>query len=591
MRRLAASAAVTLVLVAWLCPNSLVLANGGPFVVKYPEGDPAAKGVLAPLTNQLRPGREERLRVLKEDLELVFVSDRSRIPLGTGGHESSSPLPPLVVVAAAYTIENPTDKDIEVAFGFPILRGLYMSPFSMMPRPDAQVRLNNKDVVHSTIISNSAIYGMIREQARRTIEKAIARDDRLSALVAQTRATGWVRQRVRATLRTAVGQDRALQKAVDKDALVGDAAAPAAGLRESDHEAARTALREHAARVMKWDKSSAGLLVEYASLDWGSSEVLANPPDRPYFLWGGAGDSNQWVYRNLGPLSAIGEQKATQLFATLAARFDPMVASTYESIFSSWGGDVRERSVDLTTGTVRPREIIVSTRPASEDRHALRGSDPTIYARVDYLDPNARISEAEKDSCRGLLKDLPVVFTFAPMNLIQYQVRFPAKATQVLTVSYMQYAYKDTREPASYQFAYVLHPASMWRDFGPIHLKVGVPADVPFKASVACATGGVEEHELPKDVLVARRSDGSLKDRYAFHRATLRDKTGELFLAVGAAAMDQKTLEPVAAQPPAARSQPGGVGTAQPATLTGGTPVSNHGVSLRPPTTVTPSGQ
>ncbi|HOW73258.1 MAG TPA: hypothetical protein PKY77_21885 [Phycisphaerae bacterium] len=591
MRRFAASAAITLVLVAGSCPSSVVLANGGPFVVKYPEGDPAAKGVLAPLTNQLKPGREERLKVLKEDLELVFVSDRSHIHVRAGGQEAPSPLPPLVVVSAAYTIENPTDKDIEVAFGFPILRGLYMSPFSMMPHPDAQVRLNNKDFVHSTIISNSAIYGMIREQARRTIEEAIAKDDRLSVLVAQTRATGWVRQRVRAALRTAAGEDGALRKAVNKDALVGDAAAPVAGLRESDHEAARTALREHAASVMKWDKSSAGLLVEYASLDWGSSDALANPPDRPYFLWGGAVDSNQWVYRNLGPLSAIGEQKATQLFATLAARFDQTAASTYESIFSSWGGDVRERSVDLTSGTVRPREITVSTRPASEERHALRGSDPTVYARVDYLDPNARTTEAEKDSCRSLLGDLPVVFTFAPMNLIQYQVRFPAKATQVLTVSYKQYAYKDTHEPASYQFAYVLHPASMWRHFGPIHLKVGVPAGTPFKASVACETGGVEEYELPKDVLVARHSDGSAKDRYTFHRATLRDKTGELFLAVGAAAMDQRTLEPVAAQPPAASSPPGGGGTAQAATLTVSTPAFNHSASPRPPTTRIPSGQ
>ena len=36
------------------------LGNGGPFVVKYPGGDPAAKGVLARLDPDLRPSRESR---------------------------------------------------------------------------------------------------------------------------------------------------------------------------------------------------------------------------------------------------------------------------------------------------------------------------------------------------------------------------------------------------------------------------------------------------------------------------------------------------------------------------------------------------
>ena len=63
------------------------------------------------------------------------------------------------------------------------------------------------------------------------------------------------------------------------------------------------------------------------------------------------------AYTNLGPLSAIGEQKATQLFAQLASRFDKDAGSAYEAIFAAWGGDVRERSIDLVTGRVRPREL------------------------------------------------------------------------------------------------------------------------------------------------------------------------------------------------------------------------------------------
>ena len=56
-------------------------------------------------------------------------------------------------------------------------------------------------------------------------------------------------------------------------------------------------------------------------------------------------------------MAAIGEQKATQLFAQLASQFDKDAGTNYEAIFAAWGGDVRERSIDLGTGEVRPREL------------------------------------------------------------------------------------------------------------------------------------------------------------------------------------------------------------------------------------------
>ena len=61
-----------LTIVGGLLGGSLLRANGGPFVVKYPSGDPAAKGVLARLDPSLLPARETRLRVLKEDLKINF---------------------------------------------------------------------------------------------------------------------------------------------------------------------------------------------------------------------------------------------------------------------------------------------------------------------------------------------------------------------------------------------------------------------------------------------------------------------------------------------------------------------------------------
>ena len=193
---------------------------------------------------------------------------------------------------------------------------------------------------------------------------------------------------------------------------------------------------------------------------------------------------------NLGPLSAIGEQKATQLFAQLASRFDKDAGSNYEAIFKAWGGDVRERSIDLATGEIRPREVTIPTPVAAEGLPAKPAdtndrrltADPTVYARVDYLDPNAKLSAPEKASCEAILKNLPVTFTFAPMNLLHYQVKFPPHVTRVVTVSYSQYAYADTRGSGSYQLAYVLHPATLWKEFGPIRVHVELPKGIACRA-------------------------------------------------------------------------------------------------------------
>ena len=73
---------------------------------------------------------------------------------------------PLAMVSAIYTIENPTDAEVEVEFGFPVLRGMYMTPYSMMPQPDVRVQLD-KVQVRADVISNSAIYGIIRARRRR----------------------------------------------------------------------------------------------------------------------------------------------------------------------------------------------------------------------------------------------------------------------------------------------------------------------------------------------------------------------------------------------------------------------------------------
>lgn len=456
--------------------GSPALANGGPFLLKYPNGDPAAKGVLARLDPDLKPGRETRLRVIKEDLKVIFGKDWSS--------RNQNEVPPLVRVSAEYTIENPTDEQVNVDFGFPILRGVYVDPRSMMPRPDVNVHLNNKNV-KSTIISNSAIYGIIRQRARQVIEKAIDSDTTLKALVTSARDT----------------KGKTRQYAC---------------------EALRTYLKD----TMKWNERDAVLMVEYASLDFG--KIKSHPLDRAHFGWWGTDQElNKIVNENLGPLSAIGEQKATQFFAQLASCFDHKAAAAYEAIFTAWGGDVREQSIDLKTGKVRPREVTVDSKALGKESSVFTGvSDPTIYARVDYFDTNASMTESEKESCEAILKNLPVIFTFAPMNILYYHIEFPAESIQTLTVSYSQYAYSDTHSPSSYQLAYLVHPASFWKEFGPINLEVAVPEGIRFRASVACTNDGIETRK------VSQYNDQ--ERQFSIYRAVPKQKTGEIYLAVEA---------------------------------------------------------
>jgi hypothetical protein len=298
-------------------------------------------------------------------------------------------------------------------------------------------------------------------------------------------------------------------------------------------------------------------MVQYASLDFGQGK--SDPRDRwdPPFSYPDDKAAKELAKANLGPLSAIGEQKATQFVAELASRFDPSVAGTYEAIFNAWGGDVRQRAVDLRTGRLRPRET-----DASADQTAATRADPgwrgpsnaeldtTVYARVDYLDPKAPLNKAEKAACLAVLKNLPVTFTFAPMNLLHYRVAFPPKSTRAVTASYRQYAYTDTADGGSYQLAYVLHPATLWKEFGPIHLTIQAPKGVACMASVPLERGaavGVAD-DVPRGL-------ADKTDTYKAELDTPNDKRGELFIGIDRAGWDASGLN-TSAPPPTRNRRP-----------------------------------
>jgi len=464
-------------------------ANGGPFVIKYPGGDPAAKGVLARLDPSLQPAREEQLKVIKEELTIAFGGEH-RFPRLTG--QSNNPA--LVNVQARYDIANPTDETIVMDFGFPILRGVYMNPWSMMPTPDVRVTVKADGPETNApvkIISNSAIYGLIRSRARERIEAALEGNAALRPLVK--------------AVRDSTGEAR---------------------------EQARQALAKEARRRLKWNERDMALLVEYVGLNLGTN-LAARPFDAGWLWFGGDVSLQPLLNANLGPLAAIGEQKATQLLAHLASLFDPKSAADYESIFAAWGGDVRERSLDLRTGEVRPREYEAPSDAPRPGGFSRFGDDPTIYARVDYLDDKVKLSEDQKATCKTILKNLPVTFTFAPMNLLYYQVTFAPRTEQAVTVSYSQYAYRDTGVPESHQIAYVVHPASLWKEFGPIQLSVLAPPGVRAVASVPLREVGTAS--LKERLAQRYPLSPPTETPYVESRGEVTRKIGELLVAVDAA--------------------------------------------------------
>ncbi len=460
-------------------------ANGGPFIVEYPNGELTTRSTFSRLDGSLRPARESRLRVVKEDLKVVF----SGVEPTQRSSTSQSPGTPLAAVTAQYTISNPTKQQIEVDFGFPIIR-------SVSSYADVTVSKTKSDVgsrVRTDLIAYPAIWGIIREHSRDTIDSAIASDKSLQKLVGDVRTAG-----------------------------------PAA-LAE-----AQAALTSYLMGNLKWNDRDAALMVAYAriNLDDNSLKRVKLPakglPEH---------DSLNLVQgSSLGSLQAIGPQKATQFLAQLAKRFDPKAAETYESVFAAWGADVTQRSVDFVTGRVRPHELTIKPETNSPNARTVTSSrpgryrtarvfDPTVYARVSYMDEHYPISESEKACCRSILKNLPVVFTFAPMDILHYRIVFPAQESKLVTVSYSQRTYRDTRHPETHQLAYLIHPASHWDHFGPIHLEVAVPENVPFKASTATRWSQTAVRDQ------AGQRSGRQCDIY---RGVIEDKTGCIFLAVDA---------------------------------------------------------
>ena len=414
----------------------------------------------------LKPARETRLRVVEENLTIRL--DRFGGDLVFWKNDT-----PLAEVKAAYVVENPTAQRVQVDYGFPILNG-------HSGRVDVTVEGELTDDVVTNEIS---IYGVICQNARTAIQKGVAADKELARLfVAVGRARGSAVAAEQPAGRTA--ETAATEKRARKLADLFTAERPALKRSTAELDRARGQLQSYLVERRNWNRRDAALMLALASLDLDAvkaatrdrgSKSPAPPEPKPFDM------ANGLYEIDFGVRSAIGDQKTTQFFAQLGARFDKEASPSYEALFAAWGGDVRQRAVDLRTGAIRLREFDVKTAGA---KGSAGGDDSTVFARVDYFDPAAKLGEFDKAVCQDVLKNLPVTFSFAPMSLVHYQITFPPKSSRVVTVSYLQYAFADTAGGGSYQIAYVLHPATFWNDFGPIQVTVLAPKGVACKASV-----------------------------------------------------------------------------------------------------------
>jgi hypothetical protein len=480
------------VAVLLLSMESMVSANGGPFLVRAPGGDPATKGAPAPILPDLLPGREARLRVVKEELGFRFTGDPSSAP---------------VEVNAQYSIQNPTDDDIRLEIGFPIVRGIFqpyygggMGGGGWLGQPVVGVQRANKPHPF-TVITNSDLLTRIRRHAYQIIDGEVALRPGLKTLQDQMKAAAGNNQAAEEVQKRLVVELVKGERWSERDArLLANFARviwqpppppdPSAKAKSSEEE-----------EIPEWMKR------KHPEEAGGRPRRPKAPEEVPFFeeAHGGtigldyfAGTGPKWP-PYLGPLASLGELKATQLLSHLASCFKPGVGRSYETIFTSWGGDVRERSVDLGTGALRPRENAASGE--------------ALYARVEVFQPQVVVDPEKRNACENIAASLPVTFTFAPMNLIRTEVAFPKRSTTLLGFTYAQRAFDDTAKPSSYQLAYLVHPASFWAEFGPIHVTIEVPKRIPVRASV-------------------RTKHAETRAGFDVYRGVLKAKTGELLVAV-----------------------------------------------------------
>ena len=214
-------------------------------------------------------------------------------------------------VNAAYVIENPTARRVQVDYGFPILNGY-------SGRVEVTV---DRESGHNVATNEISIYGVICHNARTAIQKGITGDKELARLVAAVgRARGSAVAAEQPAGRTA--ETAATAKRVRKLADLVTAARPTVKRSTPELDRARRQLQSYLVERRSWNRRDAALLVAMASLDLDAAKGAApdrgwksptHPEPQPFDV------PNGLYEMDFALRDAIGDQKTTQFFAQLVA--------------------------------------------------------------------------------------------------------------------------------------------------------------------------------------------------------------------------------------------------------------------------------
>ena len=488
--------------IAMMLACSVACANGGPFFERHVDGSNAVSASMAPFENMI-PGLQDRIACLGEDLTIT-IDDELRLGRAAEAAKKASPpsgsildgkkidykertslIPerlPRIEVEAKYTLVNTSDGPVKMRFGFPVI-------YSARQRVKVVVD-GKKTTSHHMSLDDILLH--IRAIAAERVAEVLTIDKKLADAVAKINE-----------IESVYSSDKPTE----------------AVMRLHNRHRAADALRD-ILKERRLTDSQVALVSEFFILPPSPKPTRLN-------IEGLAERASFYGFRPSlpegGVLARIGALKATQLYTEVLKALAPAQSIDYEQFFRAWGGREKRVSLDLETGEVRERVL----SPIRFAEGGMMGPIPLdIYAREEYL--NARnLPKDLKKHLMTVLKNLPVTFAFAPVNMTVYEVAFAPGQKRTVAVEVNQLPSIDGREPVTAQFEYIMKTARYFKEFDHINLEVRAPKGTKLTISPTC-TEVVQKGPRDRDVYRARITDYSKNLYIAIGDTSARGKSKKL---------------------------------------------------------------
>lgn len=470
---------------------SIALANGGPFFERHVDGSNAVSASMAGFEHMI-PGLQDRIACLGEDLTITIENELKlgraaeaarKAPRPTGNTLDSNPIDykqryalipeklPRITVEAKYTLVNTSDRPVNMRFGFPVIYS---------PHGYAKVLVDGtKTKSHHLSLDDILLH--IRSAAAEGIAEILTADKELSAAVATIS-----------------------EIESHYDGRKPDKGAMNLGERTRAAKALTDVLKKR-----QLTDSQVALVSEFFILPPSPKPERPNIDaldEYPRYI------ATHRFFPERGVLERIGVLKATQLYTEVLKALAPAQHIDYEQFFRAWGGQEKRVSLDLETGEIRERVL----SPIRFTDGGMMGPIPLdIYAREEYLD-SRNLPKDLKKHLMTVLRNLPVTFAFAPVNMTVYDVAFAPGQKRMVAVEVSQLPSIDGREPVTAQFEYIMKTARYFEEFDHINLEVRAPSGTALAISPACAE-------------VRQKS----RDGRDVYRARITDYSKNLYIAIG----------------------------------------------------------